>query len=204
MDQADAFLAQGFEQAGFELADIISGANLHLKPETVTRSMAARIRARLKALETILRRLILLMAMALDLAPAKPRVPQAGASLPEGVEDVTASFRMYLKTRRFMLMPPAMRAPGHFPETRPTRPPGPVPAAPLTAWAATLYRVLKNPEPAARRLARTVARMQKRGEGRPYCRPMARRHRMQPELALVAGVLPGLVNRALEAWNDTG
>lgn len=204
MNDADAFLTQGLEQAWFELADIVGGANLHLKPETVTRSMAARIRARLKALETILRRLILLMAMALDLAPVRPRPARGATPLPDGVEDVTASFLRHLNHHRIALMGRVLRAPGAFPEATSVRPGGPAPAAPLIAHAAALLRILNKPEAAARRLARQVQRMKARGEGRPYCLPMVRRNRMQSELALLAGVLPGLVNTALEAWDDTG
>ena len=204
MDDTSAFLKQGLEQAQLELADIVGGANLHLKPETVTRSLGARIRARLKALETILRRLILVMAMALDLAPVKPRARQASAPVPEGVEDVTASFRAHTRpARRFTLMPRPLGAPGTLPQAS-SMPPGPVPAAPLLAWAKSIYLVLNDPDAAARRMARAVQRLKTRGEGRPYCRPMTGRHRMRPQLALVAGVLPGLVNRAFEAWNDSG
>ena len=208
MSETGDFLQQGFRQAELELVDIVGSANLHLKPETVTRSLRARVRARLKALETILRRLILLMAMALDLAPVKPQAARAAAPLPEGVEDVTASFRAHLTLYNMALMPGAtVRL-----ETGPVRPfpdssrtfSGPFPAAPLLARASALFRLLKAPEAAARRMARLLDRMKRRGEGRPWCLPMTRRHLMAPELALLAGVLPGLVNTALEAWADTG
>ena len=72
-------LKQGFEQVRLELAEIVGAANLHLKPDTLGRGLAARTRARLKALEVLLRRLILLLAATHSLAPVQPRAPPAAA-----------------------------------------------------------------------------------------------------------------------------
>jgi len=182
-----------------ELAEIVGAANLHLKPDTLGRGLAARTRARLKALEVILRRLILLLAATLSLAPVKLRVPSAAAPRPEGVEDVTASFGVTAKRRTIPLFGPAGRAPPAAPEGKGIRLTGDVPAAGLLAHAAALYRVLKDPEAMARKLDQ----MRARGEMRPVCLPQAGRHRMRAELGLLSGLLPDLIRTVLAPWPDT-
>lgn len=196
-------LKQGFEQVRLELAEIVGAANLHLKPDTLGRGLAARTRARLKALEVILRRLILLLAATLSLAPAKPRTPPAAAPCPEGVEDVTASFGVRAKRRTIPLFGPAGRAPPAAQEGKGVRLTGDVPAAGLLAHAAALYRVLKDPNIMARRMARKLDQMRARGEMRPVCLPQAGRHRMRAELGLLSGLLPDLIRTVLAPWPDT-
>jgi len=78
-----------------------------------------------------------------------------------------------------------------------------VDAAPVIARLVALIRILKNPEPHARRLARTIQRWQAKGEARPHVVPMTGRHRLDPELGLVASLLPQLLNEALKGWADT-
>jgi hypothetical protein len=204
MDQQSTFLQQGFDQIQIDLLDTIGKANLHLKPETITRSLRARVRARLKMLETILRRLILLLAASLTLDPVKPRPPAPAAPSCEGVEDVTASFKRHIKLYRMALMGRPPGPVGNFPETRRIAPKGPVPAAPLLMQAAVLLRIMKHPDAAARRMARLLDRMRKRGEGRPHCAPLAGRHRLGPELGLIASLLTAHVKTALENWYDSG
>jgi hypothetical protein len=204
MDQQSTFLQQGFERVKLDLLDTIGQANLHLKPETITRSLRAKVRAKLKVLETILRRLILVLAMSLKLDPVKPRPSAPAASAQEGVEDVTTSFKRHIKSYRMALMGRPLGPVGIFPETRRTAPKGPVLAAPLLVQAAVLLRIMKHPDAAARRMARLLDRIRKRGEGRPHCAPLAGRHRLTPQLGLIASLLTAHVKTALDTWYDTG
>ena len=213
MTEASDILVQGFGQVGLDLSDLMGRTGLHLKPDTVTRSLRARVRARLRVLETILRRLIFLMAMRLTPDPVSQNPltqypARTGAAPPDGVEDVTASFRAHQPEYCMALM----GRPGGGLDNladgdrkgRRADPPGPVAAAPLLAWIAGLQQILKDPDPIVQRMARLIAQMKARGEGRPYCAPFAAGHRLPPELALVAGLLPGLINGALALWPDTG
>lgn len=194
-------LEQGFEGLRDELLDTLGQANLHLQPDTIPRSLRAKVLAKLKMLETILRRLILLLAMTLDLAPVRPRAARPAAPLPEGVEDVTASFLAHLPSLyRMALMPPPLRPSGDFSNLRTVRHCGPVPAMPLMRRAAVLLKLMKHPDAAARRMARQLERMKKRGEMKPHCLPLAGRHRLRPELALLAGAVRLQVNSALADW----
>ncbi|MEO1965194.1 hypothetical protein [Hyphomonas sp.] len=201
MDDQTDLLEQGFTDLRNDLFDTLGEANLHLRPETITRTLHARVLAKLKVIETLLRRLILLLAMTLELAPVRPRAARLAAPLPDGVEDVTASFRAHLPPQyRMVLMPSLSGTPANISGVKTIRQSGPVLAMPLVRRAAGLLKVLKQPDAAARRMARLIERMKKRGEARPYCLPLAGRHRLRPELALLAGAIRLKVNAELAAW----
>ena len=202
MHMDDRFFEQAFRTVGDGLLRIVARANLHLKPMTLTKSLKRRCLADLRQLAVILRRLIFLMALAIELAPARPRVVKP-APLPDGVEDVTASFGP--QAGRFGLVP---RLSGPLPDCFRTlsgpRPNGPVAAAPVIARWIAMHRVLQDPAAHARRLARTIRRWKARGEAKPVVSPFDGRHRLPPDLALIAGTLPGLLAGALAGWYDTG
>ena len=201
MDQKTSLIEQGLENLRLDLLDALGGANLHLQPETISRSLYAKVRAKLKVLEQVLRRLLVLLAMTLDLAPVRPRALQAAAPLPEGVEDVTSSFRAHLPALyRMALMGRPSGPPRDFGALASTRLSGPVPAMPLMRRAAVLLKIMKNPDAAARRMARLIGRMKRRGEAKPYCLPLAARGRLRPELALLTSAITLEVNAALADW----
>ena len=157
--------------------------------------------AKLIVIETLHLRLILLLAMTLELAPVRPRAAKPAGPLPDGVEDVTASIRVHLPPQyRIVLMPSPSRTPANISGEKTIRQSGPVLAMPLLRRAAGLLKVMKQPDAAERRMARLIERMKKHGEARPYCLPLAGRHRVRPELALLAGGIRLKVNAELAAW----
>jgi hypothetical protein len=91
MSDHTAFLEQGIRAALYALADTASRANLHLKPKTITKSLKRRCMAEMKTIAILIRRLIMLMALSIQLAPLKPRTSKPAPKI-EGAEDVTASF----------------------------------------------------------------------------------------------------------------
>ena len=137
------------------------------------------------------------MALSMDLAPAASREGR-NYFRPEDTKP---------KARRltFRLMPALS---GPFPDSlRPVQrvpQPGPVDAAPITARWQAMLDVLKHARRRATRLARTIHRWQATGVARPYVRPMARTHRLKPDLGLIAGAFTHLINQALARWPDTG
>lgn len=218
MTGISAFVEQGLAAAHTALLAVRGEANLHLEPKHVTKSLRARVRARLKAIEVIVRRLIFLMAAALEPAPPPPAGPSSGqdrdmsGSLPglfAGVEDVTASFRALAPpVYRLRLIGRQVAGMEDWREifagqgSARLAASGPVPAAPLLAHILALHRVLKKPEAAARRLARQLQQMKGRREPRPVCPPTAGGFRLGADLGLVASALPGFVAAALEDWPD--
>ena len=204
MSHPPDFIHHGLEQARLALWAVINMTNAHLRPLTLRRSLKQKAMGRLKQIEVIVRRLLTLMALALELAPVRPRThhtPAAPMPLPEGTETVTfpAPRRFALSGRvqpdvdpdASMLFPGCVRASG------------PVPAAPFLARVSALYKVLEAPELYARRLARSLDRQQKRGDTKPVALPMASAYRLRPELGLIATALPGMLNAALEKWDNS-
>ena len=194
----------GLEQARYALLAVINMTNAHLRPLTLRRSLKRRAAGRLKQLEIIVRRLLTLMALALTLAPVRPRTgltPATPAPLPEGTEIVTfpAPYRFALSGR---VQPPVdPEASVVFPGS--IRAYGPVPAAPFLARVSALYKVLEAPEGYAKRLARSLERQRKRGDPRPVALPMASAWRLRPELGMIATALPSLLSAALEKWDNS-
>ena len=210
----DAFIDQGLAAARNALLGVRAEAGLHLAPKTVSKRLHARVRSRLKAIETIVRRLITLMAAALEVAPAGGAGATGRAAAPtaqpDGAEDVTQSFaalqgpvyhlRLTARPVRGLADWHQMLAGSGSASALAT---GPVPAAPLLAQIVALHRVLKDPEPAARRLARHLAGLKARRQPRPICPPSAGDFRLGAELGSVSTALPGLITRALADWPDT-
>ena len=206
MSHPPDFIHHGLEQARLALWAVINMTNAQLRPLTLRRSLKQKAMGRLKQIEVIVRRLLTLMALALalELAPVRPRTrltPATPTPLPEGTEIVTfpAPYRFALSGRVQPEVDPdaSVLFPGCVPAS------GPVPAAPFLARVSALYRVLENPEVHAKRLARSLDRQRKRGDPKPVALPMASAYRLRPELGLIATALPGLLNAALEKWDNS-
>ncbi len=206
MDAQTDILKRGLEQAALAVMDASALANLHLGPKRIGRGLAQRVSGRLRILETIVRRLILLMALGLQLAPPPPRPAPAGPAhepdLPEGVE--LAIFPR-LSPRRLKLLPArrAFEGSGGFPDISRTIS-GPVSPRKLMARIAALRRVIAEPEAHATRLARSLKRLQKNGEPKPMVGAATPAFRLSPELGALATLLPAQISAALESWESSG
>jgi|GEM_PF-1578027 len=75
MSATDDFIAHGLQQAEYALLNMRNLTDMVRAPLTLRRGVAQRARARLKLLEVIVRRLVLLLALSLRLAPVRPRAP---------------------------------------------------------------------------------------------------------------------------------
>ena len=204
MSHPSDLIHHGLEQARLALWAVINMTNAQLRPLTLKRSLRQKAMGRLKQLEIIVRRLLTLMALSLTLPAVRPRTgltPATPAPLPEGTEIVSfpAPYRFALSGRVQPDVDPD--ASGLFPGC--VRASGPVPAAPFLARVSALYKVLEDPEVYAKRLARSLDRQQKRGDPKPVALPMASAYRLRPELGLIATALPGLLNAALEKWDNS-
>ena len=196
-DRTD-FLSQAWYTLARAIAEAGVDADMDRTPETIAKSVSRRVRAELKRLAVLLRRLIFLMALQMELAPLTPRI---GSNYYEPKKP-DADYR-YIFT-----MVPAQAGPcPHFlkgPVTVPSR--GPVLAAPLIARWRAMLDTLKHHKRRARRLARTLQRWQAAGEARPHVLPLPDMHRMPAAIALVSGGLTVQLSEALKSWPepDTG
>ena len=200
MTDPSAFLSHGFAAAQRALEGVADAMQAHLNPVTLARTLAQRAVEELTRLEIIVRRLLTLMALAIELAPVKPR-----AASPEARRDQAGPVcrksapGLRLSAKALPAFDPDASV--LFPCT--VRASGPVPAAPLLARLAALQLVLAAPDAHARRLARTLERQRKAGEARPFVLAMPRTHRLPPELGAIATALPEILKAALKSWDNS-
>ena len=192
MTEHTDFFSQAFYTIARAIAEAGVNVDLFKTPETIATTVNRRVRAELKRLAVLLRRLILLIALQMELAPLPPRV---GSNYYEP-ETPDAEYRYV-----FSMVPAPSRPCPHFlkgPVTVPMR--GPVPAAPLIARWQAMLDTLKHHKRRAKCLARTIQRWQAAGEARPHVPPIPRRHRMPAALGIVSGGLTVQLIDALKTW----
>ena len=194
MTQLSGFMREGFAAVRDALDDAVARANLHLRPETITKAAARRVRATLKLLETLLRRLLVLMAAELTLDPVRERGDREHAPNPRK------------RQRGFVLMP-VWRSDLLRLEGLETGYPGlsrnHTGTSLLLDRVSRLRALIENPHTAAKRMARMLARLKREGALRPMALPQTGLHRQRPELGLVASILPQMIGEALSGWYDT-
>jgi hypothetical protein len=201
MSVDDTFFEQGFRAAVNAMADAVAKANLHLRPERLSRSVRARCLASYRMIAAIVRRLVFLMALQVELPPVRERAPQARVKI-DGAEDVTASFGPQIKAFQLSSRPYQSLPEGLERAARPVSQALPLAAPVIARWVA-LGRVLKYPEVHARRLAFSLRRWREAGELAPVCAPLGTEHLLPAELGLIARALPQLIRKGLEPWRDT-
>ena len=196
---SDAFISCALHEVRRGLAFAMLRAGLNRQPETLTQTAARRLRARLKELSIILRRLIVLIALGLTLAPLKPR----GPAKPDGAGEpvLTKSQPPYSCALSGQMQVYALDGPEA--ERTATTASGPVPVFVLMRRIDALGRILRNPDRYARRVARILERRRKTGEPRPVCLPMEGAHRLHAELGIVSAGLPNLLADAFDRWNNS-
>ena len=196
MTDRAGFLSHALYTIARAIAEAGVNVDLFKTPETIAKSVNRKVRAELKRLAVLLRRLIFLMALQMELAPLKPRI---GSNYYEPKQE-DAAYRYV-----FTMVPAPSRPCPHFlkgPVTVPSR--GPVPAAPLIARWQAMLDTLKHHKRRAKCLARTIQRWQAAGEARPHVPPIPNAHRMPAAIALVSGGLTVQLIEALKNWPDTG
>lgn len=206
MSVGHPFVDLGLSEVRIAVAEVVAMTDLQLGVRKITRSLAQRAGARLRMLETIVRRLIMLLALSLKLEASPPRPARktaaAGplAGLPEGTQ--LAVFPR-AAVRRLALLPrkQAFTGSGPFPDSLRTS--GPVFSDKLRDRVIALQRILAAPEAHAIRLARHLRRIRAAGEPKPYVAPMASAYRLRPELGALSVILPEQLNAAFELWDNS-
>ncbi|WP_321489259.1 hypothetical protein [uncultured Hyphomonas sp.] len=194
MTDRTAFLSQAFNTLARAIAEAGVNVDLYKSPETISKTVNRRVRAELKRLAVLLRRLIFLLALQMELAPLKARI---GSNYYEPKQE-EADYRYV-----FTMVPAPSRPCPHFlkgPVTVPV--PGPVSAAPLIARWQAMLDTMKHHKRRAKRLARTLQRWQAAGEARPHVPPVPNVHRLPATVALVSGGLTVQLVEALKAWPE--
>ena len=204
------FISHALRCISTAVSDILGRTELHVRPTDLSQRLARRTRAQLKALEQMLRRVIMLIAIGLSKEYAsvprtKPRIRVLGGmSRPKPLS--TPKRRNLGKEPEPYLPPLAYVGCGDvdfsaLPKDKPRKP---VNLRKLIKRIQTLQAVLENPEPMARRLAIHYARLKALHVEALPVPPDIPLKRPGAELSLVAGALPMEIARAARVWNDSG
>jgi|TARA_B100000378_G_scaffold44429_2_gene33297 hypothetical protein len=213
MQDTSSFVTAGFRALRDEMADLDFRAGLSRKEVKLSRRLYTHVRARLKWVETLARRLLVLMAAAAGLPKhtRMPVIPEGAQPLSGTAPDPAGAAHPRSGARGFALMPsmgafrpldPSVFAPDGG--ERAGRARRPLAIAPLVHRWRTLCDLLEHPEAAVRRMARLLARLRADGAPRPLCLVEVPARRLPAELGLLAISLPGAIAKALSAWYDTG
>ena len=211
-------IGPGFIEAGLAalrdaLETAAERAGLILRRYRITRTAARAFRAKVRQLETVLRRLVVLMAAEIQTAPHPEPVEgpaKAGTSSSETApsQDTRAHPERSRRTgtRGFILIPNSHYDPEKFEALRalPRGAPKPVDETPLVHRYDTLRALIENPHALARRMARHLARWRAAGDSKPHCPAQPGLHRLSAELGAIASLLPLAVNDSLRDWYDSG
>ena len=201
------FISHALRCISNAVSDILGRTELHVRPAGLSQRLARRTRAQLKALEQMLRRVIMLIAIAMSehIKPtplARPRIRLLDAIR-------LAPLRSSKAPRPPRPRPPMLPVPrctmgdvdfSTLPKGKPRKP---VNLRKMIKRIQTLQAVLENPEPMARRLAIHYARLRRLRIKLPTPPPEIPLWRASAELSLVAGALPMELRRAAQAWNDS-
>jgi hypothetical protein len=206
-------ITPGFIEAGLvairdALETAAERAGLIVRRHDLTIAAARAFRSKCRALETMLRRLIVLMAAGMEVETARDESPltpaRAGASSSQTAPSEACARQP--RHRGFTLLPDCRFDPEALERlrARPRAAPKAPGFVPLLHRYRTLLLHLANPQRLARRMARHLAASKAAGDPRPLCLPQPGLHRLDRELGAIAALLPDAVRGSLAGWYDSG
>ncbi|MEM9669593.1 MAG: hypothetical protein AAF950_11770 [Pseudomonadota bacterium] len=191
---------------------LIGWTNVHLSIERVSKTRLRRARAQLRALEMLLRRLIMYLALQIELEPrdvtsttSTPKSTQpanAPSQMPEGIE--IAHFPRvrtpYLAlTPRYRDARPAPDFCGLSRRITYTH----ILAKRFARQIIAVRKVIDAPETHAKRLAHRLRSMRRAGETAPILLLRTAPRGMSRDLSLIHGALKVQLRTALKAWDSS-
>ncbi|MEM8637095.1 MAG: hypothetical protein AAGF33_19185, partial [Pseudomonadota bacterium] len=196
------------EQICLAVASLIGWTGVHIAEHIPSKWRVRKASTRLKALETLVRRLIMLMALQLDLEPVKQRpasTKSAKAPEPETLDGVELVAFPRARRASLSLVPqlidfsersdlsdlPRNTTPIHIAAKR------------FSRRIIALQKVLDAPEVHAKRLARHLSKLRKSGEPKPLLMPAAVPTGLPPEIGLLYGGLAHQLRDAIKAWDSS-
>ncbi|MEO1406037.1 MAG: hypothetical protein AAFV54_06050 [Pseudomonadota bacterium] len=208
MRSDDPIFTIAIEQIGLAVTSLIGWTGVHIAEHIPSKWRLRKAGTRLKALETLVRRLILFMALRLDLEPATVRSAPTkldNASEPEtpdGVELVafpqgrSVSLSLVPQLIDFSERPELSHLPRN---TMPIH----IAAKRFSRRIIALQKVLDAPEAHAKRLAEHLYKLRKSGEPKPLLIPVTVPAGLSPEIGLLYGGLAHQLRDALKAWDSS-
>jgi len=208
MRVSDDILPMAIKQIGLAVTALIGWTCVHITEHVPSKWKLRRASTRLKALETLVRRLIMLLALDVEWEPTTPRAVQPKPNpdnIPETIDGVEIALFPKARQRGLSLMPriidiserpdlshlPRVATPLHISTKR------------FTRRIVALQEVLEAPEAHAKRLARHLSKLRKSKEPAPVLIPLAIPNGLAPEIGLLSGGLAMRLGDALKSWDSS-
>ncbi|MEM6899494.1 MAG: hypothetical protein AAF583_06980, partial [Pseudomonadota bacterium] len=208
----DPLLPLAIEQIGLVVFSLIGWTGIHLSLRRPVKWKLRRAGTKLKVLEGLVRKLIMVLALNLDLAPVKPRRKSSAAptdvlcekiaQTPDGIEIIEFP---RARCPSLSLLPPVMDFSEGIDLSRLPRRATPVHimARRFSRRIVALQKVLDAPEVHAKRLARSLQRIRKAGEPKPFLVASSFPNGFRPELSLLHVGLTERLRSQLKGWDSS-
>ncbi|MEM7006003.1 MAG: hypothetical protein AAF498_08975 [Pseudomonadota bacterium] len=208
----DPLVPLAIEQIGLVVFSLIGWTGIHLSLRRPVKWKLRRASTKLKVLEGLVRKLIMVLALELDLAPVKPRprpsvapadAPCEDASqTPDGIEIIEFP---RLRQPSLSLLPPVMDfGEGVDLSQLPRRTtPVHIMARRFSRRIVALQKVLDAPDVHAKRLARSLHSIRKAGEPKPFLVASSFPNGFRPELSLLNVGLTERQRAQLHLWDSS-
>ncbi|MEO0881725.1 MAG: hypothetical protein AAFY34_03235 [Pseudomonadota bacterium] len=208
MGQPNDLITHALKELDISVVGILGWTGIHIDPYTPSRYLIRKASRHLKALENLVRRVILFMALQVDLEADIPaqstsqRKEPKPIDLADGVE--LAEFPRAW-TRRLKLMPPVLDGsdiPDFSGSTRKETPHF-ILAGRFSRRVMALHKVLKSREAYAKRLARSLKASRKRRDAAPPIARLALPDSMRSPLQDLNKTLAVELRSALTVWDSS-
>lgn len=206
------------QQIGLAVVGLIGWTGVYISERIPTKWKLRRAGTRLKALETLVRRLITLMALKLNEEPDTTRFAHSpsdshataiapensgdiGGEIPDMIESISFQTSRHC---RFRLLPALMEfseRPDFSSFTNGTAS-AEIAAKRFTRRIVALQRIVDAPEVHARRLARALHKIRRSGEFKPVVSPVAIPSGLAPEIGILHGGISFELREALRKWSS--
>ncbi|MEM8634105.1 MAG: hypothetical protein AAGF33_03935 [Pseudomonadota bacterium] len=205
----DPLLPMAIEQIGLVVFSLIGWTGIHLSLRRPVKWKLRRAGTKLKVLEGLVRKLIMVLALELDLAPVRPRSkPPADepcehtAQTPDSIEII--AFPRVRQPSLSLLPSPMDFSVGKDLSQLPRRAmPVHIMARRFSRRVVALQKVLDAPEVHAKRLARSLHRIRKAGEPKPFLVASSFPNGFRPELSLLHVGLTERLRSQLHLWDSS-
>ncbi|MEM6900125.1 MAG: hypothetical protein AAF583_10175 [Pseudomonadota bacterium] len=205
----DPLLPLTIEQIGLVVFSLIGGTGIHRYRRRPVKWKLRRAGTKLKVLEGLVRKLIMVLALDLDLAPVKPRPRPSLAPADASCEDASQpsdsieiiTFPRLRQPSLSLLPPPMDFGEGiDFSQLPRATTPVHIMARRFSRRIVALQKVLDAPEVHAKRLARSLHRIRKAGEPKPFLVASSFPNGFRPELSLLHVGLTERLRAQLHLW----
>ncbi|MEM7660938.1 MAG: hypothetical protein AAF292_01710 [Pseudomonadota bacterium] len=199
------------EQIGLAVVALMGWTEVHISERIPTKWKLRKASTRLRALETLVRRLIMLMALQLDLDQAEARLTPTKtennptSDAPEIINGVELVDFPTVRQRNLSLLPQLINFSEGVDLSDYPRPSTPthIMARRFSRRIIALQKVLDAPEAYAKRLARTISKFRKAGEPAPLLMSAPLPSGLSPEIGLLYGGVTMELQDCLHKWDTS-